>query len=319
MIQIIISNRTNPYWNVAVENHLVAQDDDAVVMYLWKNRRTVVVGQNQNPFAECNVDTLLADGGYLMRRSTGGGAVYHDDGNLNFSFIAPADRYDQDKHFRVIGRAMEDYGLRAEVSGRNDMTIGGRKFSGNAFSHGTHRWLHHGTLLIGGNIADMQRYLKVKPAKLQKHGVQSVQSRVVNLSELADITSETVVPHLCAAFEAEYGERAEVVSFETMLSHPGVVSLYERFSSEEWLFARWRNFTAQRTAQFSWGAVDIAVTTDQQRGIITDVQLATDALEVGLNDTLRSLLIGQSIHERPRLEEETPGRVMIEDILRMIY
>ena len=100
MLQVVVSNQTNPYWNVAVENYLVSRQlDDTVVMYLWKNHRTVVIGQNQNPFSECNVDALLADGGYVMRRTTGGGAVYHDDGNINFSFVAPYDLYDQQKQF----------------------------------------------------------------------------------------------------------------------------------------------------------------------------------------------------------------------------
>ena len=100
MLQVVVSNQTNPYWNVAVENYLVSRKlDDTVVMYLWKNHRTVVIGQNQNPFSECNVDALLADGGYVMRRTTGGGAVYHDDGNINFSFVAPYDLYDQQKQF----------------------------------------------------------------------------------------------------------------------------------------------------------------------------------------------------------------------------
>ena len=94
MLRFIVSNQTNPYWNIAVENYLV-EHADAVTMYLWRNRRTVVIGQNQNPFSEVNIEALEADGGYLMRRKTGGGAVYHDDGNLNFSFVVPKALYDQ--------------------------------------------------------------------------------------------------------------------------------------------------------------------------------------------------------------------------------
>ena len=87
-LQFVISNQTNPYWNIAVENHLLSlHETEVVTLYLWKNRRTVVIGQNQNPFSECNVEALEADGGFLMRRKTGGGAVYHDDGNINFSFV----------------------------------------------------------------------------------------------------------------------------------------------------------------------------------------------------------------------------------------
>lgn len=314
---LTVSPQTNPYWNVAVENYYVAQQaQNQVVMYLWKNHRTVVIGQNQNPFAECNVDALLSDGGYVMRRTTGGGAVYHDDGNINFSFVAPYDLYDQLRQFEVIRTALRDYGLETELSGRNDILCNGRKFSGNAFSKGTYQRLHHGTILIKGNIDDLSRYLKVRPSKLHKHGVASVQSRVVNLSELADITSENIVPHLVSAFETVYGGKIQTVDFEELKQRPEVVELYNKYSSDEWLYGKWRNFTAQRSAQFDWGSIDISLTIDEQRGIITDIAVATDALEVGLADDLRRLLVGASSVVRP---ETSPDATVLNNVLSLIY
>lgn len=328
MLRLVVSTQTNPYWNVAVENHLLSQPSDgAVALYLWKNRRTVVVGQNQNPFAECNVDLLEADGGYLMRRTTGGGAVYHDDGNINFSFVAPYDRYDQMRQFEVIRRAVQAYGIDTVLSGRNDLLAvvpgesaasGGRKFSGNAFSKGKNQRLHHGTILIKGNIADMQRYLKVKPAKLQKHGVKSVQSRVVNLAELADVTSENIVPHLIAAFEEVYGESAQRVAFDQLVQLPEVMSLYRKYSSDEWRYGRWRTFKAQKNAQFDWGCVELSLTVDQKNDCIDDVQLATDALDVGLCDALRLCLVGASLREMPAVPDNE-NRTMLLDIMSLIY
>ena len=312
-----VSPQTNPYWNVAVENYFVSQQvQNQVVMYLWKNHRTVVIGQNQNPFAECDVDALLSDGGYVMRRTTGGGAVYHDDGNINFSFVAPYDLYDQQRQFEVIRTALRDYGLETELSGRNDILCGGRKFSGNAFSKGQYQRLHHGTILIKGNMDDLSRYLKVRPSKLHKHGVSSVQSRVVNLSELADITSDNIVPHLVSAFETVYGSKAQTVDFNDLMQRPEVVELYNKYSSGEWLYGKWRNFTAQRSGQFDWGSIDIKLTVDEQRGIITDILVATDALEVGLAEDLRRLLVGASSVERPQTPHDT---AMLSDVLSLIY
>ena len=166
-LQFIVSNQTNPYWNIAVEQYLVdipiqaikQSDNQTITLYLWKNRRTVVIGQNQNPYSEVNLEALEADGGFLMRRKTGGGAVYHDDGNINFSFVVPKALYDQSRQFAVIQRAVADFGIVAELSGRNDILTEGRKFSGNAFSKGKYQDLHHGTLLIEGNMEDLQRYL----------------------------------------------------------------------------------------------------------------------------------------------------------------
>ena len=246
-MQFIVSNQTEPYWNIAVEQWLV-ECADTVTLYLWRNHRTVVIGQNQNPYSEVNVDALEADGGYLMRRKTGGGAVYHDDGNLNFSFVVPKALYDQTRQFSVIQRAVESFGLHTELSGRNDILVeclpacGGnnlqdlqdfaqqeihmRKFSGNAFSRGRVNDLHHGTLLIKGDMSDLARYLKPKPAKLQKHGVQSVRSRVVNLAELnPDITAESIVPRLREAFEEVYGGKAEDVAFADIVRRDEVRSV----------------------------------------------------------------------------------------------
>ncbi len=316
-LKFIVSDQTNPYWNIAVENYLLSlPETEVVTLYLWKNRRTVVIGQNQNPFSECNVEALEADGGYLMRRRTGGGAVYHDDGNINFSFVVPKALYDQTRQFRVIQRAVADFGIVAELSGRNDILTEGRKFSGNAFSKGKYQDLHHGTLLIKGNMEDLQRYLKPKPAKLQKHGVASVRSRVVNLSELnAEITSDSIIPHLRSAFESEYSEKSEYSEFSEIIKRPEVRALYEEFASDEWRYGRWRTFTAQRSGQFDWGGVEVQLTVDEVRGTITDVQLASDALDLAALDEARTILTGAST-ATPSQHEPNP---ILDDILALVY
>ena len=288
---------------------------DVVTLYLWRNHRTVVIGQNQNPFSECNVEALEADGGYLMRRKTGGGAVYHDDGNINFSFVVPKALYDQTRQFGVIQRAVESFGLHTELSGRNDILVEGRKFSGNAFSKGRVNDLHHGTILIKGNMEDLARYLKPKPAKLQKHGVASVRSRVVNLSELNPaINAESLVPRLKEAFEAEYSEYSEYSDYSEIIKRPEVRALHDHFASPEWKYGRWRTFTAQRSAQFDWGGVELALTVDEARGVITDVQLGSDALDLAALDDARLLLTGAKTDQRPKIENP-----VINDILSLIY
>lgn len=312
MLQFVVSNQTNPYWNIAVENYLV-EHAEAVTMYLWRNRRTVVIGQNQNPFSEVNVEALEADGGYLMRRKTGGGAVYHDDGNLNFSFVVPKALYDQSRQFSVVQRAVESFGLHTELSGRNDMLAEGRKFSGNAFSKGRVNDLHHGTLLINGDMTDLARYLKPKPAKLQKHGVASVRSRVVNLAELnPGITAESIAPRLREAFEAEYGGVAAELAFGDLMQLPAVRTLYSQFASDEWKYGCWRSFTAERCGQFDWGGVELQLTVDD--GIIRDVQLASDALDLGALDEARRLLAGATTKQRP-----LSGNAVVNDILSLVY
>ena len=316
-IKFVVSEQTNPYWNIAVENYLVEHAGE-VTLYLWRNRRTVVIGQNQNPYSEVNIEALEGDGGYLMRRKTGGGAVYHDDGNLNFSFVVPKAMYDQRRQFSVIQRAVESFGLRTELSGRNDILVdagdGMRKFSGNAFSKGRVNDLHHGTLLIKGNMEDLQRYLKPNPAKLMKHGVQSVRSRVANLGDIPPaITAESIAPRLREAFAAEYGAETERVAFSDLISQDEVRRLYEQFASNEWKYGRWRTFSAQRTGQFEWGGVEVALRVED--GTIVDVQIASDAIDTEAVSTAQDILAGAMAGIRPA----ATGNPIVEDILSLVY
>ena len=194
----------------------------------------------------------------------------------------------------------------------------GRKFSGNAFSKGRVNDLHHGTILIKGNMDDLARYLKPKPAKLQKHGVASVRSRVVNLAELnPGITPESIAPRLKEAFLSEYSEYSEYSEnpdFSEIIKRPEVRALHDHFASPEWKYGRWRTFTAQRSAQFDWGGVEIALTVDETRDIITDVQIASDALDLAALDEARQQLVGASPNVVP--QSDNP---VLKDIFSLVY
>lgn len=313
--QLIIGNQYNPHLNLAVESSLLNDgDDDTVTMFLWKNQQTVVYGYNQNPFTECNVELLLSEGGYAARRRTGGGAVYHDLGNLNFSFVAHKDNYDIRKQLKVIQTALGHLGLETEISGRNDLTFDGRKFSGNAFGFYKERRLHHGTILIKTDTERLTKYLKVNPAKLQKHGVKSVASRIINLSEVVDITSDTIIPYLTRAFEEVYETKPEIIDFNELLTE-NVLKTRDLFESEEYLFGKWRNFHAKRSAQFEWGLVEIDMDVNEEKGIIDKISIASDGLDPELIEETERLLTGASIKEKPYFG----GNEVAEDIAGLIY
>lgn len=313
-LQIIIGNQYNPYINLAVESNLLDNFlPNTVSLFLWKNKQTVVIGTNQNPYSECDIESLLNEGGFLARRRTGGGAVYHDLGNLNFSFIADKDIYDVKKQMQVIQKALLDFNLETEVSGRNDITYQGRKFSGNAFAKTKHQGLHHGTILIKTDGERLQRYLKVKPAKLHKHGVKSVASRVINLSEVADITSENIIPHLIRAFEDVYQNTATVINFDDLCNNDAI-ELSQHIGSVEYLFGKWKEFHTKKSATFDWGSIDLDLDIDEDKGIIRDINIASDSLEpVSINAAIE-LLRGASLKEAPSSDNK-----IITDIISLIY
>ena len=313
-LQIILGNQHNPYLNLAVESNLLDNFlPNTVSLFLWKNRQTVVIGTNQNPYSECDVNALLEEGGHLARRRTGGGAVYHDLGNLNFSFVADKNIYDVNRQMQVIQKALLNFNIETEVSGRNDITYQGRKFSGNAFAKTKFQGLHHGTILIKTDGERLQRYLKVKPAKLHKHGVKSVASRVINLSEVADITSENIIPHLIKAFEDIYQNTATAIDFND-LCNEDAIKLSQNISSEEYLFGKWKEFHTKKSASFDWGNIDIDLDIDEDKGIIKDINIASDSLEPAAIEAAIELLKGANLKESPSSDNK-----IIKDIISLIY
>ena len=317
-LQVLISDQYDPFLNRAVEQYLTEHQEEGIVtMYLWKNQRTVVIGYNQNPFAECNVKLLLDDGGHLMRRGTGGGAVYHDLGNINFSFIADKLGYDVQKQLSVVREALFSYGLQTEISGRNDLTCQGRKFSGNAFAKGAVNNLHHGTLLIKTDGAMMQRYLIVDKAKLMKNGVKSVASRVVNLSELVpELTSENIKQPLIEAFEKTYGGKASVLDFDALAGMPEVQQIHEKIASHEFIFGHWEQFKTSKKARFAWGGVEIALQVDEARALIMEAQMASDCLDTESIEKAEKMLKGCSTKTAPAFDLNNE---ILKDIVGLVY
>ena len=208
----IRSRGEDPYFHLAYEEALLRQVSrlslagrPVAALFLWQNARTVVIGRNQNAWRECRTGLLEREGGRLARRCTGGGAVFHDLGNLNVSFLVPRRLYDVERQAGVLLDAVRSLGIPAERSGRNDLLADGRKFSGNAFGFHGEGALHHGTVLVAADTDAMSRYLQPPPGKLEGKGVASVRARVVNLTELAPgVTIDGVADALAAAFAKAY-------------------------------------------------------------------------------------------------------------------
>lgn len=252
--------QTDPYHNLALEEHLLRTvPSDTVILYLWQNQNTVVIGRNQNAWRECNVSRLEQDGASLARRLSGGGAVFHDLGNLNFTFLAQKPCFDINKQLQVILLALKQWGLSAEISGRNDITIAGKKFSGNAFYQSQTGCYHHGTLLVDVDFNKLQQYLQVSAEKLTAKGIASVQSRVINLSSLnSGLTTQNLQPALWQAFAAVYGLQPQPVEL-TPADKANVQRLREKYASWDWNYGQPFPFGIEWANRFPWGEIQIQV------------------------------------------------------------
>ena len=217
-LTFIDTDNTYPYQNLAVEEYLLLHcGENECILYLWQNRNTIVIGRNQNAWKECLVSKLEEENGFLVRRLSGGGAVYHDLGNLNFTFLVRKPNYDLNKQLDVILRAVQKLGVHAEKSGRNDILVDGHKFSGNAFYEQGDYCYHHGTLMVNVNLSELSKYLTVSKEKLQSKGVDSVRARVANLSEYApNMTMDLLREKLLEAFEEVYGLKADTLKVEDL-------------------------------------------------------------------------------------------------------
>lgn len=178
---------TDAAWNLAVEEYVFDQlPRDRSYLMLWQNANAVVIGKHQNAENEVNLAYARQNEIQVVRRLSGGGAVYHDMGNLNYTIISDAeqgDSLDFGLYCQPVLNTLKKLGIQAELSGRNDMTIQGRKFSGNAEYVRDGRIMHHGTLMFHSDLSVMEEVLQVDPEKVRGKGVKSVRSRVTNISE----------------------------------------------------------------------------------------------------------------------------------------
>lgn len=281
----------DPHYNLAVEQYLLeGVKPGQCILYLWQNQNTVVIGRNQNPWKECRTALLAEEGGTLARRLSGGGAVYHDLGNLNFTFLVSQGDYDLDRQLQVIQQGVSLLGLKAERSGRNDLLTQGRKFSGNAFYQNGTQAYHHGTLLVAVDMDKLGRYLSPSRAKLQSKGVESVRSRVVNLQELnPQATVPALSQALAQAFSQVYGLPLQRMT-KNQLAEPAIEDLARKNRSWDWCFGRKLAFAFDWEERFPWGSVQIQL--DVDAGRIGQAQVYTDAMDWQLAPHLESLLSG---------------------------
>ncbi len=309
-LSVVISDTVNPSENLAIEEYLTMNTPKkCVVLFLWQNANTIVIGRNQNAYAELDVTSFRKDGGTLVRRLSGGGAVYHDTGNLNFTFMADRNWYDLSKQLEVILQGVRRFGIPAEKNGRNDITSDGKKFSGNAFYRSGRHCYHHGTLLVCADQDAMMRYLTPSKEKLKTKGVPSVRSRVMNLCEqYPELTIEALQRSMIESFEQVYGVKARAGSIGEWKNGEDVLPFsctedFEHFirdrgaffASDAWTLGRNIRCNVSRKARFQWGEAEICLDVDDDE--VRDCIIYSDAMDQDMIIRAQNALIGSEFDD----------------------
>ena len=299
---------TDPAFNLAVEEYVFDYlPKDRMYVMLWQNDNAIIIGKNQNTLAEINESYVKQQGIRVVRRLSGGGAVYHDMGNLNFTVIADAqgENLDFGRFCALVVKTLQRLGVKAEINGRNDMTIDGKKFSGNAQYLRQGRVMHHGTILFDSNASVLANALKVDEAKIQAKGVKSVRSRVTNVRPCLPV--DMTLPQfrqvlLDTILEEEPGE--EYILNEKDLAVVAKLKA-DRYDTWEWNYGHSPACTLRKKGRVE-GCGTVEAFVSLQEGKISQIVFRGDFFGVNDPEQLAEMLIGCR-PDRASLEERLLG------------
>lgn len=212
-ITIFYSQDNNPYVNLALEDQLLhglENEESKLYVFFYINRPSIVFGNFQNPWLECDLRLMEQDDIWPVRRQSGGGAVYHDEGNLNFSFIQTGKNYDKLWNLSIIQKALIGLGIDCQFNERSDLILDGKKFSGSAFKQKKNVSMHHGTLLLKSDLTKLTNYLTSKTAIIESKSIKSVRSKVINLYEKKnDLNSNEIMQSVAIVLEQEMAKKVQ--------------------------------------------------------------------------------------------------------------
>lgn len=279
-MKYIENNSLNPRYNLALEEYVFKNfdlKDDYVI--LWRNGPSIIIGKNQCTLEEINSEYVSENNINVVRRITGGGAVYHDLGNLNFSFITKADKIeniDFKKYTFSVISALGKLGLECELSGRNDLMLYGKKFSGIAQSVTRGRVLNHGTLLFNSQLDTLQKALNVKKEKIESKGIKSVRSRVTNINEFLKLDIDILeFRDLILKYLYEY-EESPIIKYELTEEDKAAIDnmMQSKYNTWEWNYGESPKFNYKNSKKFDAGFLDVRI--DIKDGLIKNCKVYGD-------------------------------------------
>ncbi|KAJ1650383.1 hypothetical protein IWQ61_008801 [Dispira simplex] len=335
-IQCYVSKSDDPFTNLAIEEWLLRHGDPhSYILYLWRNRPCVVIGRNQNPWKECNLDAMRQYGVDLVRRQSGGGTVYHDLGNSLYTIMMPRRKFVRRISAELVARALHMIDIPAQVNERNDIVINNLKISGSAYKITGERAYHHGTMLIHSDLSTLSECLKNDKPHLVSKGVESVRSPVTKLTE-----HSLTVDHgaFCQAVLHEFQRTfcpsgASPLSLvpiddQTAHSHPLISKYLANYKSWDWIYGQTPSFTNAWKPSYPWATLDISIAS--KHGRITQFEINSSpvsALPLNTGQDLRDLIlehpystetIEQAFHTYRSLQQESMGDPVTAERIRQL-
>jgi len=288
MSDIFVAHQHNPYQNIAFEYELFRnyQPEKGIVIFLWVNEPCIILGRNQNYYEEVNTQLVREHHVQVVRRLSGGGAVYHDYGNLNFTFIYGAEQ--NINPAELIQNALRYAGIHSIYNERNDMLIDGKKISGQSQLIEDNKVLFHGTLLVNVDLDLMNKLLTPSAAKLSSHQISSVRSRVINLREKYSITVKSLLESLVHFYTINYAAQRKTCDYKHL-------ALLKQLQSEKWIYQENANFDVAHEFKTKIGQVSFRL--QVHNGIIKNVHIFSDAYLVNDFQPLIEQLTNQEYNQ----------------------
>lgn len=328
---LFIDNKgiSDPQINLAIEEYALKNlDINETYLLFYINEPSIIIGKNQNTIEEINTEYVEKNEIKVVRRLSGGGAVYHDLGNLNFSFITKDDGesfHNFRKFTEPVVAALKNLGVNAELSGRNDLEVEGRKISGNAQFSTKGRMFSHGTLMLNSEIENVVSALKVKKDKIESKGIKSVRSRVANISEF--LTENMEISEFRSLLLRNIFKVQDEIP-ECVLTEEDWEKIHqlskERYQNWEWNYGRSPKFNLQHSHRFPAGSIDVRL--EVNKGIIENCKIYGDFFGVGDVSEIEEKLTGTR-YEKNEIEKALAdidtthyfGKVSKEEFLNLIY